>query len=134
ALKKAQFNALLIAAYTMSAKDDGAGASLRTGALKLAKTIPQKGKLADARAQASMLLKAKVNPADKGEPGDWKAYLEDRADLMEHFKTKMKGGEGIAPALQSNIRLKGALNGIEEKLRALAMKKLTDAGAAKEAE
>jgi hypothetical protein len=46
---------------------------------------------------------------------------------MDPLRVQKKGGDGIASELQVNIRLKGALNGVEEKIRNLAAKKLTDA-------
>jgi hypothetical protein len=137
AIKKAQFNAVMIAAYTLSAKEGGKDpAGVRAAALGLAKLAGAKGKLGEARKLAAALAAGMIPPgAPKAEPpADWKPYLENRADLMEHMKTKMKGGDGIHPTLQSNIRLKGTQNGIEEKVRALAMKQLMPAGAAKEAD
>jgi len=56
------------------------------------------------------------------------------AALMEHYKTKGKGGEGVHPSLQSNIKLKGTQNGIEEKIRTLVLKKQTPAVLEKEAD
>src|SRR6266545_5905826 len=133
AVKKAQFNAVMIAAYTLSAKEGAKDlAAVRDAALKVAKLAGMKGKADEARKLAAALATLKGDGA-MGPPGDWKVYVEDRADIMEHFKTKMKGGEGIHPDLQSNIKLKGTQNGIEEKLRTLAMKELMPARAAKEA-
>ncbi|MCC6417966.1 MAG: cytochrome c [Gemmataceae bacterium] len=136
AVKRAQFNALMIAGYTLSTRDPEAGpqAALREAARAVAKLVSQKGKEEAARKAAAALLTQKAGAGGKADLGNAKDYLPERADLMEHFKTKSKGGEGLSPALQSNLRLKGALNGIEEKLRALSMKRLTDAGVAKEAE
>jgi hypothetical protein len=136
AIKKAQFNALMIAGYTMSAKGVNAGdlATAQAVALTAAKRAGEKGKTAQARTFLLALLKGTIKAEDeRKELTDPKAYVADLADLMEHYKTKNKGGEGIHPALQSNIRLKGTQNGIEEKLRALSMKKLTDANMTKEA-
>lgn len=132
AVKKAQFNALLIAGYAMSA--EGAQLSgMPEAALHLAKFAGQKGKQDEARKMAEALGAGRVTSnGGKAKFGDAKAYLADRADLMEHFKTRAKGGEGIHPSLQSNIRLKGTQNGIEEKLRSLAMKKVSEANAKKE--
>jgi hypothetical protein len=127
-IKKAQFNALMIAAYTLSA-DKGSGTT-REQALKVIEGI--RGKKFDAaKAAAAAALKGGEG---KGPAPKWTTLIEELVDLMDHFRTKNKGGEGIPPALQSNIRLKGALNGIEEKLRALSMKQLLPAGATKEAE
>jgi len=135
AIKKAQFNGLMIAAYALSAKGDAEElAGAQDFALKMAKTAGEKGKAAQARMYAVSLAKGIAPRAGKmTDLTDPKAYVE-LADLMEHYKTKNKGGEGIPPALQSNVRLKGTQNGIEEKLRALSMRKLTDANMAKEAD
>src|SRR5262249_32276776 len=51
-------------------------------------------------------------------------YLEDMNDVMNHLKTVGKGGDGLPPALQLTIRLKGTQNGMEEEIRYLASKKL----------
>lgn len=129
AIKKAQFNALMIAGYTMSTKarpaDDLAGT--QTFALEAAKLAGEKDKVAQARMYLLALLKGVVKGGgERKDLTDPKAYVGDVADLMEHYKTMKKGGEGIHPSLQSNARLRGAANGIEEKLRALSMRKLTD--------
>ncbi|MCI0458117.1 MAG: hypothetical protein L0Z62_14230 [Gemmataceae bacterium] len=134
AVKRAQFNALMIAAYTMNAKEPGEGAALRAAALKIAKLAAQKGKAAEARKMAASVAALKGEAGAKGDFGKPQDYVEERHDVMEHFKTKMKGGEGLHPLLQSNIRLKGTQNGIEEKIRNLAMKKIADAALAKEAD
>ena len=136
AIKKAQFNALMIAGYTMSTKAAPAGelAGTQAAALASAKLAGEKGKTAQARMYMLALLKG-VGKGGGERPNftDPKPYVGDVAELMEHFRTKKKGGEGIPSALQSNARLKGALNGIEEKLRSLSMKKLSDARVEKEA-
>jgi hypothetical protein len=126
-LKNAQFQAVLIAAITMSTKGNEAElAGTRQTALELAKIVTAKGKLPEAKKLAAALAAGKG--AGKGAASfDPKVSLEEDADLMNHFKTKAMGGEGIHPDLQVNIRLKGTLNGIEEKIRALAMKKMMDA-------
>jgi hypothetical protein len=136
AIKKAQFNALMIAAYALSARgNEEELAGTQDFALKMAKTAGEKGKAGQARMYAISLAKGQAPGAGKAkELTDPSAYVGDINDLMEHYKTKNKGGEGIHPALQSNIRLKGTQNGIEEKLRALSMKKLTDANLKKEAD
>jgi hypothetical protein len=127
AIKKAQFNAVMIAAYTLSTKDGGAPqelATVRENALKIAQMVTEKKKLNDAKKLAKELLTMKANPGVKMDVPDLAKYIDDRADIMEHYKTKMKGGDGIHPDLQSNIRLKGTQNGIEEKIRTLSMKEI----------
>jgi cytochrome c556 len=138
AIKRAQFNALMIAAYSRSTRDGGGvdGLSVRQFALQMVKWIPLAGKRSDARRMANAIERGLI----KGGKGlketltDPRQAIAELGDVMEHFKTQKKGGEGIHPALQSNIRLKGALNGIEEKLRALAMRKLSDDNLKKEAD
>src|SRR5947207_10676743 len=52
---------------------------------------------------------------------------------MEHYKVKNKGGEGLPAVLQSTLKLKGAQgNGIEEKIRTMAMKPMLPAALEKE--
>ncbi len=139
AAKRAQFNALMMAAYSKSIRggdEDKDARAVRQFALQLARWAPLKNKQSSARQLAWNLSKGKI----KGAPGakeflnDPRDYVADLGDLMEHFKPKAKGGEGIAPALQSNPRLKGALNGIEAKLGMLAMKKLSEDKLKKEAD
>lgn len=50
---------------------------------------------------------------------------EDLGDMMNLLRTKAKGGEGTAPELQYNAKLKNQ-NGIEPLIGALASKALTD--------
>jgi hypothetical protein len=133
-LKNAQFNAVLIAAITLSTKGgDAELAGTRQVALDLAKIVTAKGKLPEAKKLAASLAGGKVAAKGKDGPFDPKMHLEETADFMNHYKTKAKGGEGIHADLQVNIRLKGTQNGIEEKIRALAMKKLMEATLAKAA-
>jgi hypothetical protein len=137
ALKKAQFNGLMIAGYVRSAKepDTPERGAVRDAGLKLARLAGEKSKVEEARRLAADLAAEKVKAAGTGEKEfNPQAYLKDLADLMEHFKTQKKGGEGIHEKLQSNIPLKGTLNGIEEKLRVLVRRKLTDANMKKEAD
>jgi hypothetical protein len=134
AVRKAQFNALMIAGYTLSAREGGEDlGGVREAALRLIKLAGDKGKEDEARKLLASLKSGA--PKGGGKKGLFKPkeHLGDLEDLMIHFRTVKKGGEGLPPALQSNPRLKGALNGIEEKIGFLAKKKLTDAGLAKEA-
>src|SRR5262245_19820568 len=59
AVKKAQFNALMIAGYALSAKEPGEAerATVRAAALKIARLAGQKGKAGEARELAAGLLK-----------------------------------------------------------------------------
>jgi hypothetical protein len=124
-LKRAQVHAALIAGYTLSAQaPPGDAAGVRTAALDLATIVTNKAKLNQAKKLASNLAALKGEPGGTAKTDLLAKYPEDVDDLMNLLRTKAKGGEGIAPALQSNLRLKGALNGIEEKIRELGKKKL----------
>jgi hypothetical protein len=133
AIKKAQANLLTIAAYARSIKGGAAdrrGATYQS-ALELARRLGQKGKLAGVR----MSLEKNFFVFDKGDfNGDLTKLGVDNAALMEHYKTVGKGGDGIHASLQSNIKLKGTQNGIEEKIRTLITKKLPQATLEKESE
>jgi hypothetical protein len=134
-LKRAQVQAALVAGYTLSAQQPpGDGAGVQAAALELANIVTDKGKIGQAKKLAASLATLKGAPGAKGQVEALAKYPEDLGDMMNIFKTKNKGGEGMAPALQSNIRLKGALNGIEEKYRELAKKKLLAARVGTEAE
>jgi hypothetical protein len=122
-LDRAQARALMIMGYARSAQEGVAGTlEIEGAASKLARIVTKKGKLAEAKKVAAELAQL------HGEALSAEAVLGvygDLAELMNLLKPKGKGGEGLAPALQSNARLKGALNGVEEKIRALAKKSLT---------
>jgi hypothetical protein len=124
-LKRAQAQAAMVAGYTLSVKDaPGDAAGVRAAALDLAKIATNKAKIDQAKKLAANLVAMKGEPGAK-EPADGLGkHPEDLGDLMNLFKPLPKGGEGLAPALQSNLRLKGALNGVEEKIRELAKKPL----------
>jgi len=133
AVSRAKFGAVLIAALTMSVKDPLPADQLRgtrETALALAAALDKKDQLDAARKLAAALPKGEAQA--KADTGNWGGYLK-KNELMDHMRVKSKGGDGMHPDLQSNIRLKGALNGIEEKIRALSMKEMTAAGAKKEA-
>jgi hypothetical protein len=135
AINRAKFGAVLIAGLTMSVKDGVPADDLkgtRERALALAFLLTKKDQLATAKQLAATLPGAKGDLKIKVDVGDWGSYLQ-KADLMDHFRVKSKGGDGMHADLQSNVRLKGALNGIEEKIRALTMKQLTAAAMKKEA-
>jgi hypothetical protein len=133
AIRRARLGATLIAALTLSGNDKDSAEKLRgvrERAIVLAHLLTDKTKVAEARKLLDGLLD--TPSPDKKMKVDWDKLLTS-ADLMDHFRTKKMGGDGIHPDLQSNIKLKGALNGIEEKLRGLGMKELTAEGMKKEA-
>jgi hypothetical protein len=124
--KRIQVGAVEIAAFAQSAKP-GANrqllASLRDTALKLAKEAGAKApqanvmkKLADALAKPA--VNANANPALL----PLKEYLEDQGDVMQPFKKVSLGGDGLAKELQTSQPLRTTQNGIEEKIRLLAIR------------
>jgi len=123
-LANAQVEAVRVAALTLSVKGGEPGhlAAARRRALLAADLIKDKKDLAKARNLAGSLAQAQGRP-EKGVP-DLTKHLDDVVDLMNLYRMKSKGGEGIATALQSTGPLKKQ-NGIEEKVRYLVRKKLT---------
>src|SRR5262249_37331584 len=108
--------------YAASSAKGGTTADI---AQDLGKAIRTRGKLEEAKKLATALAEGLEAKAAGGKR-DWRADL-DLFDIMNPLKTLAKGGDGLADELKVNIRLKGALNGVEEKIRNLAAKKLTDA-------
>jgi hypothetical protein len=130
-VKKTSGTALLLAAYTLSTNGDKAGlAKLRQAALDIAEGI-EKDKLGDAKNAAGTLANP-TKPAGKEaeNPGPLSKYVEDLGKIMDPFKQKEKGGEGLPDSLYLNPKLK-KLNGIEELVRELARKKPAPATLAK---
>jgi len=134
-IRRAKFGAVLLAALTLSVKD-GVPAEelegLRQAALSLAVTLQDKTAVDDAKKLAAKLANAKPDPNFKLKV-TWNNILLKKGELMDPFSVKDKKGDGLHPDLQSDIRLKGALNGIEEKIHALAMKELAATAMKKEA-
>jgi cytochrome c556 len=131
-LTKAQVDAVRVAALSLSARDGNAGhlAAVRQRALLAAGLIKEGKDLAKARNVIGALTEAQGQPS-KQVPDLSK--LLDFAEFMNVYRMKSKGGEGIAPALQSSGPLKKQ-NGIEEKLRYLVRKKLAPAKLAMESD
>jgi hypothetical protein len=126
---KVQFNALLVAAYNLSsAKGDK---QLAATALKLADVLKNPKKVAEAKQLAADLAAGKAAPGVQFKLEPMSTYVEDKGVIMAHYKTKEKGGEGLPPALQFNIRLKNKFNGVEELISELDKKKLTPANLSK---
>jgi hypothetical protein len=127
---KVQFAAVLVAAYNLSSpKGDK---QMAATALKLADILKNPKKVNDAKKVAADLTAGKaVTGANNllGQPMN--NFVEDKGNIMAFFKTKEKGGEGLPPTLQFNVRLKGKSNGIEELIGELDKKKLTPANLAK---
>jgi hypothetical protein len=134
ARKQAQVAAVRIAAFTQSAKGDAKQlAAVRQAALKVADAIKDKKDPAEVKKLVAAIASAKAEAGTSAEPVDLHKQLETVLDLMNLYRTKMKDGEGLPPVLQTTVRLKGTQNGIEEKIRYMAMKKLTPAALANEA-
>jgi hypothetical protein len=132
AVSRAKFGAVLIAALTMSVKNGQDANELggnRQTALNLATMLNNKN-LAAAKKLADTL--PNVKSGGDANPINWGSYLK-LPELMDHFDVKSKGGDGIHPDLQTNIRFKGALNGVEAKVGELAKKELNAANLKKEA-
>jgi hypothetical protein len=133
-LERAKFGAVLIAALAQSVKDgkaDDVRGTFETAWLLHAAL--KKKDMGEAKKLAAALLTAKA-AAGKATPvtaEQWGKALT-KAELMDHFRPKAKGGDGMHPDLQNNIKFKGALNGVEEKIRYLSLKELTPAGMKKE--
>jgi hypothetical protein len=127
-LARAKLAAVMLARFALDAKGAGDTAGVEHVALQVAKLLAEKDKIAEARKLAG----ADVTPGGKLEPFDAKPFIGDVMDSMNHLRQKKKGGDGIHPDLQTSGPLKN-LNGIEEKLRTLAKKKLTDAALNKSA-
>jgi hypothetical protein len=128
-IKKLQVEGVMIAVYAQSAKPGTNRALLvayRDAGLKLAK-VAADGKDADKqelKRLAEALTKVKANGKGNGAFIPLKEYLDDEADMMLPFKVLSKGGDGLCKNLQTNRKLATAMNGIEEKIRELARKKL----------
>jgi hypothetical protein len=134
-LNRAKLAAVMIAALSQSAEKGVKIAAEHDAALQMAKLLQDKDKIPQARRIADLLTSGKLPSPRNGlvVVNMKKLFGGEVLAIMDHLRTKAKGGDGIHEALQTNIRLKGALNGIEEKVRSLAMKKLTDAAMKKSA-
>jgi hypothetical protein len=135
-LKKLRATGVLIAALVQSnagITKDRKLATLRDAALDL-NAAAKKADVAAVVKAANALPPENANPMAKLGAVPLRGVLADREDMMTPMNRKAKGGDGLDPDLQSNLRLKGALNGIEEKIIQLAKKKLNAAQMKKEAE
>jgi hypothetical protein len=120
-LVRAKLAAVMLARLALDA-DNGGGeaAGLERTALQIAKLLGNKD-----IAEARKLAAAETVAGGKVEVFDAKPLIADAMDAMNHLRHKKNGGDGIHPDLQTSGPLKN-LNGIEEKIRTLAKKKLTD--------
>jgi hypothetical protein len=127
--KRIQLNGALIAVYAKAAK---AGAnrqeliSLGEAGLKFSKAAAGDAKPAQLKKMAADLAATKVNANAKLNGVTWTDYFEDQDAVMTVFKRLALGGNGLPKSLQSTPRLQTTLNGIEEKVKALARTKVKD--------
>ena len=135
-LNRARVAAVMVAALSLSVEKEAmpAAAVEHTNALTLAKLLREKGKLAQARKLADSLSSAQSKTVGFATIDMKKVFGGEVLAMMDHLRPKAKGGDGIAASLQTSAPLKGALNGIEEKIRALAKKKMTEANMKKSAD
>jgi hypothetical protein len=122
--KRIQVEAALIAAYALSAKAGPSKPQLMSMALAALELNKAAGV---ANADFNRIKQLAQNLGDargNGRAGlgkvDWTKYFDDQGDVMLPFKTLEKGGNGLAKALQVNPKVRGRMNGIEEKIRNLA--------------
>jgi hypothetical protein len=127
AIYRARFGAVLIAALTMSTKEEVSAADLRAtrqATLMLARSLQASEPLANSM-QLAMELPFVKPGFDKGfDLVEWRS-LTETPKLMRYFLPKHEGGDGIHADLQSDVRLKGSKNGILEKIRSLTTNELT---------
>ncbi len=116
--------AALLAGATLSVKNRDADdvLILRAAAVTAGKS--------DLKALANFSKSIKAASKDAKELKDPKLSLQELPDMMEIFRNKSKGGEGLHADLQYSPQLKN-LNGIEALIGALAKKKLSDDNLAK---
>jgi hypothetical protein len=120
-LTRAKVAAVMLARLALDADKEAGATGVQSMALQVAKLLAVKDKIADAR----KLIAAGAAPGGKLEAFDAKPLLGDVMELMNHLRQKKNGGDGMHPDLQTSGPLKN-LNGIEEKIRSLAKKKLSD--------
>lgn len=121
AAEKCEAEAAILIGYTLSVKDDDDVSKLRGAALDAVKLARggQVKKLAELGKSITAAPKTAANKATR------KEYLQELNWMMENFRGKNKGGEGLHADLQYHPKLKN-LNGTEAFLGAIAGKKLSD--------
>lgn len=119
AAEKCEAEAAILIGYTLSVKNDEDVAKVRGAAVQAVERARKDVKtLKDFGASIASAPKA---PA---EVKNWKLHLNELQWMMENFRGKAKGGEGLHPDLQYVQKLKN-LNGTEAFLGAIAGKKLS---------
>jgi hypothetical protein len=118
--------ALLIAGYTLSAKD-GTKEDLegvRAAALRLAQILYEKDTSDEAKKLVAAITTLKGDPAAKHQGLNFKKYVAEDYDLMVMYMTKEKGGDGLHPDIQVSPKLKGTQEYLENLYAYLSGKKL----------
>jgi hypothetical protein len=125
--------AVILAGYTISAKDNVGSTTLRQSAIQIATLAGKADTAEEARKLAAALTvpKSGASGTTKGAPTiDWPVAIGRIRAVMVPLASKAKGGEGIAMELQYTAPLKKQ-NSSEALLAALATKKLSAANAGK---
>ncbi len=129
AAERIEAEAAILVGYTLSVKNPGDEAiGKMRGAAILAVQATRSGELKKLAAFGATIAPAAPNAAADKTPR--KIYIQELSWVMEMFKGKSKGGEGLHAELQYHPKLKN-LNGIEALIGALSAKKLSEENLAK---
>jgi hypothetical protein len=123
AAEKVEAEAAVLIGYTLSVNNVGADevAKLRGAAMQAIQTA-RKG---DVKKLGDFGKSIAAAPKAPAAIKDWKANLQDLQWMMENFRGKAKGGEGLHADLQYHPKLKN-LNGTEAFIGAIGGKKLSE--------
>ena len=128
AASQIEIEAAILAGITLSVADTmNQDVSALRGAALGASKVARKKEIDTLKAFGKLSKSGVSAPADRAL---LRANLPDVTDLMEIFRNKSKGGEGLHADLQYHPKLKN-LNGIEALLGALSAKKLSEDNLAK---
>jgi hypothetical protein len=120
---KAQVEAAILGGYTLSVKDPkDADVSTMRGAALFA---GRRAKEMDVKALAKFGTLIKGSTLAPADFKSLKPILPELGEMMDMFRNKSKGGEGLYADLQYQPKLKN-LNGTEALIGALSAKKLSD--------
>jgi hypothetical protein len=124
--QRGKVSALMIAAYTLSAKDVDPKSleKVRSAALKLAAVIGEQGKTDEARKLAHSIASLEGDSSGKAPPPEFSNYVNSKLALMVMYMPKEKGGSGLHPGLQLTSRLQGSQEFIENLFSYLAKRPL----------
>ncbi len=123
AAEKIEAEAAVLIGYTLSVKNAGADevAKLRGAAVQAVQAARKR----DLKMLGDFGKTIAAAPKAPAEVKDWKTNLLELQWMMENFRGKAKGGEGLHAELQYHPKLKN-LNGTEAFIGAIAGKKLSD--------